>query len=167
MKTQVPSMTLSDKSVAIIVASVAAINKELSLIATTLTPSEKRTLPKITSGTAYFVEDSLSSAEQNPNFVPPFVDVKGMEISLALFKQLQGILTPVQQVTDTMESTALSAGSEAYMAALSYYNTVKLAAKNGVPGAQAVYEKLKGRFVQSGATVPVMPATLETRAATE
>ncbi|MDB6175488.1 MAG: hypothetical protein JWL59_4799 [Chthoniobacteraceae bacterium] len=84
-----------------------------------------------------------------------------MECSLDLFKQLQAILTPVQQLTDVIE------GSEAYMAALSYYNTVKLAAKNGAPGAQAVYEKLKGRFVQSGALVPVAPASAETDAASE
>ncbi|MDB6154728.1 MAG: hypothetical protein JWL90_3181 [Chthoniobacteraceae bacterium] len=56
-----------------------------------------------------------------------------MERSLDLFKQLQAILMPVQQLTDVRESTALSGGSEAYMAALSYYNTVKLAAKTGCP----------------------------------
>jgi hypothetical protein len=37
------------------------------------------------------------------------------------------------------------AGSEAYHAALTFYNAVKRAAADDVPGAKAVYEALKAR----------------------
>jgi hypothetical protein len=38
------------------------------------------------------------------------------------------------------------AGSEAYIAALAYYNSVKQAAKMNVPGARAIYDDLSKRF---------------------
>jgi hypothetical protein len=38
------------------------------------------------------------------------------------------------------------AGSEAYVTALAYYNSVKLGAKLDVPNAKAVYSDLKIRF---------------------
>lgn len=40
----------------------------------------------------------------------------------------------------------MTAGSEAYQAALVFYKSVKMAAAQDVPGAKAVYEELKTRF---------------------
>jgi hypothetical protein len=37
-------------------------------------------------------------------------------------------------------------GSEAYTAALAYYNSVKQAAKMNVPNAKSIYKDLKQRF---------------------
>ncbi|MDR0721667.1 MAG: hypothetical protein LBF75_02570 [Treponema sp.] len=39
-------------------------------------------------------------------------------------------------------------GSEAYQAALVFYQSVKMAAAQDIPGAKAVYEELKTRFPQ-------------------
>jgi hypothetical protein len=41
------------------------------------------------------------------------------------------------------------AGSEAYVAALSYYNTVKLASQMDIPNSKTIYEDLKTRFKKS------------------
>jgi hypothetical protein len=40
----------------------------------------------------------------------------------------------------------MTAGSEAYQAALIFYNSAKVAASQGIQGAKAVYEQLKKRF---------------------
>ena len=40
----------------------------------------------------------------------------------------------------------MTAGSEAYQAALAFYSAVKSAAAQDVPGAKAVYEELRERF---------------------
>jgi hypothetical protein len=40
----------------------------------------------------------------------------------------------------------MTAGSEAYQAALVFYKSVKMAAAQDIPGAKAVYEELKTRF---------------------
>jgi hypothetical protein len=38
------------------------------------------------------------------------------------------------------------AGSEAYQSSLIFYNSVKMAARQDIPGAKAIYEELKKRF---------------------
>jgi hypothetical protein len=40
----------------------------------------------------------------------------------------------------------MTSGSEAYQAALVFYNSVKMAARQDIPGAKAVYEELRKRF---------------------
>lgn len=42
--------------------------------------------------------------------------------------------------------TIMMAGSEAYIAALMYYNSIKRVAAENVPGAKAIYDDLKVRF---------------------
>jgi hypothetical protein len=53
-----------------------------------------------------------------------------------------------------ISNTQMTAGSEAYQAALTFYNSVKVAALQGIPGAQAVYEELKRRFPGSKRPAP-------------
>ena len=50
------------------------------------------------------------------------------------------------QLEEGISGTEMSAGSEAYQAALVFYHSVKLAAVQDVPGAKVVYEELKTRF---------------------
>ena len=45
-----------------------------------------------------------------------------------------------------ISDTQMTAGSEAYQAALVFYNSAKVASSQGVPGAKAVFEELKRRF---------------------
>jgi hypothetical protein len=40
----------------------------------------------------------------------------------------------------------MTSGSEAYQAALIFYNSVKMATRQDIPGAKAVYEELRKRF---------------------
>lgn len=62
--------------------------------------------------------------------------------------QLLPILRSVEQVESNLSDTAMMAGSEAYVAALSYYNSVKMAAKMNIPGAKPIYDDLRKRFVR-------------------
>jgi TolA-binding protein len=50
------------------------------------------------------------------------------------------------QLHEYTDDTAMTSGSEAYQAALIFYNSVKMAARQDVPGAKAVYEELRKRF---------------------
>jgi GrpB-like predicted nucleotidyltransferase (UPF0157 family) len=45
-----------------------------------------------------------------------------------------------------VDDTTMVAGSEAYQFALIFYNSVKMAARQDIPGAKAIYEDLKKRF---------------------
>jgi hypothetical protein len=52
----------------------------------------------------------------------------------------------VLQLEEGISDTEMSAGSEAYQAALVFYKSVKMAAAQDILGAKAVYDELKIRF---------------------
>jgi hypothetical protein len=45
-----------------------------------------------------------------------------------------------------LSDTAMVAGSETYEASLAFYNNVKAAAAQDIPGAKAIHEDLKKRY---------------------
>jgi len=49
-----------------------------------------------------------------------------------------------------LNDTIMLSGSEAYVAALAFYKSVKVAASMNVAGAQPIYEDLKKRFEGQG-----------------
>lgn len=123
-----------------------------------LSADERQMLPKMRQKSSYFVSDALTSAEQNPQLVPPYVDLAEARRDLELFQQLSRILTPIQQLFEAVDHTTLAVGSEAYTSMLTYYNSAKRAAKDGVPGADAVFQSLRARFAQSNDSSPQPPA---------
>ena len=102
-----------------------------------LTMDEKQSLPKMKDGSEPFVSKALSYAEANPQFVPPYTNVPELRKDFALVQQLTLILQQVHILLEKLNDTSTAVGSEAYVAALGFYNSVKQAAKMNVPGADA------------------------------
>jgi hypothetical protein len=111
-----------------------------------LTPSERHELPKMGEKTIGFVEKAYDFARQNPNLVPPYLDVDAFGIDFGDAHGLWTLLNTIQQLEQNIDDTEMVAGSEAYQAALVFYKSVKMAATQDVPGAKAVYDELKTRF---------------------
>ncbi len=111
-----------------------------------LTPDQRRTIPKMSDGTEPFVAKVVEYAVEDPHFLPPFVHMTEFEKDWKAISSLLPLLRMVTQIQDTLSDTAMLAGSEAYVSALSYYNSVKQAAKVNVPDAKAIYEDLRKRF---------------------
>ncbi|MDR0786056.1 MAG: hypothetical protein LBE74_09295 [Treponema sp.] len=113
-----------------------------------LTPAERQGLPKMGEKTIGFVEKAYDFARQNPNLVPPYLEVDAFGVDFADAHGLWTLLNAVQQLEEAIDDTEMTAGSEAYQAALVFYKSVKMAAAQDIPGAKAVYEELKTRFPQ-------------------
>ncbi len=111
-----------------------------------LTLEERRQLPKMSDGNAPFVEKALRYAKAQPELAPPFLKVEEMDIDFKAVNDLASILHVANRISSDLDDTIKLAGSEAWMAALAYYNSVKLGAKMNVPGARTVYEDLGKRF---------------------
>jgi hypothetical protein len=111
-----------------------------------LTPEQRKTIPKMSDGTEPFVDKVMDYAINNSEFLPPFVSLGELEKDWNATSGLMPLLRMVDQIHDTMSDTAMLAGSEAYKGALSYYNSVKQAAKMNAPDAKAIYEDLRKRF---------------------
>ena len=59
---------------------------------------------------------------------------------------LRSLEITVRQLLQGVGDTVMLSGSEAYNEALIYYNAVKRAASEDIPGAKAEYEEMKNRF---------------------
>jgi hypothetical protein len=115
-----------------------------------LTPAERHELPKMGDKTLAFVEKAYDFARQNPALVPPYLEVAAFGAEFGDAHGLWTLLNTVQQLEEGIGDTEMTAGSEAYQAALVFYQSVKMAAAQDIPGAKAVYEELKTRFPQRG-----------------
>jgi len=95
-----------------------------------------------------FVEKTLNYAETVPKFAPPYMNVDELKVDFTAVKELSAILNPLVGVTSKLDDSKMISGSEAYISALSYYNSVKLAAKMDIPDAKPIYDDLKQRFIK-------------------
>jgi hypothetical protein len=115
-----------------------------------LTPAERRELPKMGEKTIGFVEKAYDFALQNPNLVPPYLEMGAFGVDFGDAHGLWTLLNSVRQLEEAIDDTEMTAGSEAYQAALVFYKSAKMVAAQDIPGAKAVYEELKTRFPQRG-----------------
>jgi hypothetical protein len=125
------------------------INEVAALIApyvVALTPAERHELPKMGEKTISFVEKAYDFAQQNPNLVPPYLDITAFGVDFGDAHGLWTLVNSIRQLDENTGDTEMMAGSEAYQAALVFYKSVKMAAAQDIPGAKAVYEELKTRF---------------------
>ncbi len=124
----------------------ATIQTTLSPYVLALTPEQRKTIPKMSDGTEPFVGKVMDYAISDPQFAPPYMNVPEMQKDFDSVSELMPLMRTVGQLTANLSDTTMMAGSEAYIAALSYYNSVKMAAKMNIPGAKAIYDDLKKRF---------------------
>ncbi len=127
--------------------------KKLEEVYTALTPylialtaDERREIPKMSDGNAPFVEKALRYAKSQPDLGPSFLKVSEMDIDFKAVRDLSELLQVANRICSELDDTIKLAGSEAWLAALAYYNTVKLHTKMNIPGAKPVYEDLSKRF---------------------
>ena len=111
-----------------------------------LTPEGMQELPRMGKATVAFVGKALEYARAHPALVPQFIDLNEMEVDFSAANALAEYIRRLTVLTAGVSDTATLSGSEAYSAALGFYNNVRFAAKNNIPGAQAIYSDLSERF---------------------
>jgi hypothetical protein len=103
-------------------------------------------MPKMSDKTLAFVTKATNYCESNPEFAPGYLDVQELKKDLQLAADLKIILDQVTQLQRLVEDTMMQAGSEAYIAALVYYNNIRAVARHGAADAVPIYEDLSARF---------------------
>ena len=126
-----------------------------------LSPEERRTIPKMSDKTAPFVDKCLDYSGSAPQFAPVYMDKDALAADLKVNSQLTPLFRIVKGLYDGLDDTIMESGAEGYVMALSYYNSVKQAAKMDVPGAKSIYEDLRKRFekAKTGNGNPPEPVT--------
>lgn len=157
------SLKLTDTDLQAIRSAVSVLQTQLLPHLVDLDADARRELPKMGDKTVAFVRKAYEYAATNPTLCPPFLDLAEFGVDLGAVDTLLGLLRPLSQVTDMLDDSTLLAGSEAYAAALSYYQSVKAAARSGVPGAETIAEDLSQRFPGRPSASPA-PAPAAARA---
>ncbi|MBL9179711.1 MAG: hypothetical protein JNM65_16735 [Verrucomicrobiaceae bacterium] len=111
-----------------------------------LTKDERVQLPKLGPASLSFDEHCAGYMATTPNLIPPFVDAAEVTKDRNLRLILADLLREAHKLCEVLDDTLLLVGSEIWMADLSFYQTVRQAARRDVPGADAIYDDLKERF---------------------
>jgi len=107
---------------------------------------ERQQLPKMADGNLPFVEKAMDYAESDPEFAPKYLNIPEMRIDYNAVDLLTSFIRPLEQLVDNLSDSIVLSGSELYVSSLTYYKSVKQAAKTNVPGAKAIEEDLAKRF---------------------
>ncbi len=111
-----------------------------------LTKDERIALPKLGPASLAFDERCTSYMATAPNLVPPFLDEAEVTKDRALRLVLADLLREAKKLCEKIDDTLMLVGNEIWMADLSFYQTVRQAARRDVPGADTIYDDLKARF---------------------
>ncbi|WP_395139873.1 hypothetical protein [Armatimonas sp.] len=122
-----------------------------------LTPQDRQERPKMGDKTVAFVEKVLEYAESHPQFLPPYVEHAALVVDVTGVVALSPLAHALSALAVGAEDTRMLAGSEAYTAALAYYQSVKTAARRKIPGAEALYRDLAERFPGAPRKQPQTP----------
>jgi hypothetical protein len=115
-----------------------------------LTLDERRGLSKMGDKSVAFVTKAMDYASTNLEFVPPYLNVPELTKDANLANQLLTINNVIQILAEKIDDTLMAVGAEAYSASRTFYNSVKNAAKEAVPGADAIASDLSARFTGQG-----------------
>lgn len=145
-KENVVSIQIPDKEWKEIQALVKSVREKLDAYLISLKPEERKGLAKMSDKTLPFVEKVTEYVKSHPEFVPVYLQTKELLIDVKAYNDLIQVYRQIEQLCSRLDDTVMLSGSEAYVAALAYYNSVKQAAKMNVPNAKNIYKDLKARF---------------------
>ncbi len=140
------SFNIPEADLAEIKAAINVLTTKLMPHLKTLSPDERHDLPKMGDKTVSFVQKAMEYCQQNPDLVPPFLNVPELSKDVETVVLLRSIFQPLSQIYDGLSDTMILSGSEAYSGSLMFYNSAKSAMKSKVQKAETIYNDLQARF---------------------
>jgi len=140
------SVVLDDATLTEVKAAIGVLRTKLVPALKTLSDQDRRELPKLGDKTTEFVRKAYDYTSIHPDLVPGYLDRAAFKTDLDALGLLQSLERELAPVNNAVADSGLLAGSEAYQAALLFYNNVKVAKKVNLGSAATVYEDLSTRF---------------------
>lgn len=140
------SFGLPENDLAEIRTAISTLSTKLLPALKSLTAPERMEMAKMGDKTVAFVQKALEHCTANPELAPQFLDVTEFSGDVRAVETLRSIHAPLLQITDSLSDTMMLAGSDAYAAALIFYNSIRSAHKSNIAKAGAIYDDLAGRF---------------------
>jgi len=111
-----------------------------------LSPPERQGLIKIETESIKFLEVSHRIAERNPELFPGFMKVAIFREEFSAAHELWMLINKLDELKEKISDTELLAGNYAMETALTFYHTVKIAAKHDIPAARVIYEEFRPAY---------------------
>lgn len=121
-----------------------------------LDPEARRTLPRMGDKSHAFVHKCLELANQNPGMLPRAFDLEEFGRDVALADALLPIWQSIERLAEMVSDTQTAVRSDAYLAALTVYQTAKIVGK-GI-GLDSSLDELGRRFVRKAGSPHPAPA---------
>jgi hypothetical protein len=140
----------------------ASLTKVMDIIkpkAKNLTPSERQMYGKVRYEFEVWIDKCRAHMTGNPSLVPPYIDTVEYEKDYAARTTMKPVEQKLQQIYEMFDDTFVLLGHDLYVNSLAFYNAVKTAAKNNVPGSTSIYQDLKQQFPGGGKKKVVPPVT--------
>ncbi|MDR1112988.1 MAG: hypothetical protein LBL18_04430 [Bacteroidales bacterium] len=112
---------------------------------TELAQGEARELPLMGDKSYGFVIKALEFAKQYPEYAA-LIDVPEFEQDVNAIALLREFYIPLSQLVKKLQDTMTLAGSEAYVAGLTYYSASREGVKRKIPNAILIADELGKRF---------------------
>lgn len=123
----------------------------------TLIVEKRQDLPKMGDKTVNFVTKASECTSTLPTLIPSYLDAEGLRLDAGVYAELLPIYQRLDVFLRQVTDTRMLASHEGYAVALSVYQALRAAARNGQPGAQAAVDELKVRFAAQGNRSPRRP----------
>jgi hypothetical protein len=148
------SLTLTADQLTAVESALATLEQNLvGLIA--LQPAQRRTLNKMGDKSEVFCRQTLKLLQQNPQIVPPSLNVEEAAADLAAFDQLGSFLMRLARLNERAEDTSTALGSDLMSFALEGYSLLRVSGQN--QGLEDMRRDLGARFARNGSRSAAEP----------
>ena len=139
------SAALTDTVVTEVLGHLGSIHSALNFLVN-LTPEERKSLVSMGVARAGMDTDFINAMTAHPALVPSYVNMTELQKDKELRRQLARIIGPAMELCEALSDTNALAASDSMTAYLSFYASVKDAARRNVPGADTVLADLAKYF---------------------
>jgi len=136
------SAELSDENKTLVIQSLRAAEALIDPFAANLTQEERREFPVMGKKLFGFAQTTIEYQRNHPHLVPNFSSLAEQEKDMALTVQLREVLEVVEPIYEKIKDTYMAVSAETYLAARVFYDSVKAAAKAGIPGTNTIARDL-------------------------
>ena len=155
MTQNIISLDLSDAQVSIALDALTALEGALAGLIS-LDPEERRRLTKMGQKSEVFCRQALSVLAQNPQIVPPSLDLAEAQADLRALDRLRPVLDRLQRLAERGADTETALGSDAMDVALEGYGLLKVSGKN--QGLDGLRKELSARWAKTRRVVEPVEA---------
>ena len=149
------SLALTAEQLTAIEGALATLEENLTgLIA--LQPAQRRSLTKMGDKSEVFCRQTLKLLQQNPQVVPPSLDVAEAAADLVAFDQIGSFLLRLTRLSERAEDTSTALGSDLMSFALEGYGLLRVSGHN--QGLEDLRRDLGTRFARRAAHATPEPA---------